>query len=57
MPPTKSDADLADDFTNFFEDKILTITNMFTGIPQYESTPKALNCPDSHQFLRSKWSL
>ena len=39
MPPNKSDADLADDFANFFEDKILTIRNMFTGIPQHESTP------------------
>ena len=39
MPPTKSDTDLADDFTNFLKNKILTTRNLFTGIPQYESTP------------------
>ena len=39
LPPGKSDADLADDFASYFENKILTIREMFNSIAQYESTP------------------
>ena len=39
LPPNRTDAELANDFAEFFENKILTIREMFTDIPQYESTP------------------
>ena len=39
LPPGKSKADLADDFASYFENKILTIREMFNDIAQYESTP------------------
>ena len=39
MPPTKSDAELAEEFMSFFKNKILTIRDQFQNIPQYESIP------------------
>ena len=39
LPPGKSKANLADDFASYFENKILTIREMFNDIAQYESTP------------------
>ena len=40
MPPNKSDAELAEELTIFFENKILTIRDLFQGIPHYQSIPQ-----------------
>ena len=39
MSPNKSNKELADEFSTYFEDKILTIREKFKDIPQFESEP------------------
>ena len=48
LPPTKNDEELADSFTTFFEEKILTIRKQFLDIPQYQS--EVANVPKLWKF-------